>query len=75
MKFNKWLDTLVEEKGIDLEDGFIIGNNIFDYGFIVEAIKVTSVKEQNMIKNMLVRIDFCNGDIRDYFKHLAKVFC
>lgn len=78
MKFNKWLDTLIEEKEIDLEEVFEIKKNnethLFDYAFIVEAIKNTSEKEQQAIKNMLVKIDFVNGDIRHYFRHLANAF-
>ena len=79
MKFNKWLDTLVEEKGVDLEDGFQVEKNgelhFFDYGYVVEAIKIAPVNEQKGIQNMLVKIDFYNGDICDYFRHLAQALC
>lgn len=74
--FNKWLDTFIEEKGIDLN--FVIeittNNNthFFEIGNIVENIKATTREEQIAIKDMIVKIDFHNGDIIDYFKHLAK---
>lgn len=63
MKFTKWLDTMIKEKGIDLEEIFTVEKtqtNIMSYGVVVEA-----------IKNMLVKIDFFNGDVKDYFRHLA----
>ena len=74
--FDKWLDTFVEEKQIDL--GQIIeiktDDNIhyFEIGNIVENIKSTTPEEQAEIKNMIVKIDFYNGDVIDYFKHLAQ---
>jgi hypothetical protein len=74
--FDEWLDTLIDEKGIDPEQGFEIegewGPNYFTYGVIIEAIKGTSKPEQQIIKTNLVKIDFCNGDIRHYFRHLAQ---
>lgn len=76
MKFANWLDTLIEEKGIDLEQGFSVegpsGENHMSYQNVVDAIKGASANEQAGIKNMLVRIDFANGDIRHYFRHLAQ---
>jgi len=76
MKFANWLDTLIEEKGIDLEQGFSVegpsGENHMAYQNVVDAIKGASANEQAGIKNMLVRIDFANGDIRHYFRHLAQ---
>lgn len=76
ISFNNWLDTFIDEKGIILDDTFEIDENgtfhIFEIGNIVENIKATSQKEQAEIKDMLVKIDFYNGDIVDYFKHLAR---
>jgi hypothetical protein len=75
MTFNKWLDTLIEEKGIDTEELFEVdgpsGTNIIPAAVVIEAIKGTSKQEQAAIKTTLVKIDFCNGDIMHYFKHLA----
>lgn len=74
--FNKWLDTFIEEKGIDLNEIITLesNNNIhnFEIGNIVETIKVTSREEQEKIKDTIVKIDFANGDVLDYFKHLAN---
>jgi len=74
--FDKWLDTFIEEKEIDLDENFEIETkdnlHIFDYAFVVEAIKQTSPAEQKKIKNMIVRLDFFNKDIRHYLRHLAQ---
>lgn len=74
--FNKWLDTFIAEKGIALEDTFSIDGDesfhIFEVGNIIENIKIAPPAEQTQIKDMLVKIDFHNGSVIDYFKHLAK---
>lgn len=74
--FDNWLDNFIKEKEIDLDETFTIESNrqahIFEIGNIIENIKATSSKEQNEIKDMIVKIDFHNGDVVDYFKHLAK---
>jgi len=75
-KFNKWIDRFLEEKNIDRYELFTIEKNgnkhIFEIGHIVDSIKVTSSEEQEEIKKSLIKIDFVNGDIRDYIKHLAN---
>ena len=74
--FNKWLDTFVEEKGIDLGQILEIktenNTHYFEVGNVIENIKATTPEEQEEIKNMIVKIDFYNGDVVDYFKHLAQ---
>ena len=74
--FNKWLDTFIEEKGIDLGQILEIktenNTHYFEVGNVIENIKATTPEEQEEIKNMIVKIDFYNGDVVDYFKHLAQ---
>lgn len=74
--FNKWLDNFIEEKGIDLNEVIEVktenNTHYFEVGNVVENIKATSQQEQAKIKDMIVKIDFYNGDILDYFKHLAQ---
>ena len=76
MSFNKWIDTLIEEKGINTEQIIEIegdwGSNMIPVGVVIEHMKITTPEEQSKIKSMLVKIDFCNGDILDLIKHLAK---
>ena len=76
MKFNEWLDTLVDEKGINKEDEIIVegkeGTNFMTIETVIEAIKATGKHEQGKIKDTLVMIDFKNGDITHFFRHLAQ---
>lgn len=76
MTFNKWLDTFIAEKGIDLEDGFTVegptGTNHMQYVHVVAAIQGAPDHEKAAIKSMIVKIDFRNGDVRHYFRHLAQ---
>jgi hypothetical protein len=73
--FGRWLDTFLEEKGIDLEETFEVegpsGANFIPVGCIVELAKSAPSSEQAGIKGMLVRIDFANGNVRHFLKHLA----
>lgn len=74
--FDKWLDTFIKEKGIDLDEIFSIESNgethYFELGNVIENIKATSKEEQEEIRKMIVKIDFYNADVVDYFKHLAQ---
>ncbi len=76
MTFEKWLDTFVAEKGIDLEATFQFDNdngfNIMPYGVVVEAIKTTTGSERANIKNTIVKIDFANGDVLHFFRFLGR---
>ena len=75
--FSRWLDTFLSEKGIDLEDRFTVqgptwGENDMAYEHVVAAMKQAPAHEQAAIKTMLVKIDFKNGDVRHYLRHLAQ---
>ena len=74
--FNAWIDTFIEEKGIDLDQCFdvegVSGTNVMPYGVVVEHIKLTSGAERRSIKTMIVKIDFMNGDVCHFFRHLGQ---
>lgn len=76
MKFSNWLETMISEKGIDLEENFTFedanGANVMPYGVVIEAAKNASAGEQAQIKNTLVMIDFKNGDIKHFLRHLGR---
>lgn len=76
MTFTKWLDTFLSEKGIDLEQTLTVegpsGVNYMPIECLVDAIKSAPKDEQRIIKNMIVKIDFRNGDVLDYFRHLGQ---
>jgi len=76
-EFIEWLDTFLEEKGIDLEDDFTVqgafyGDNHMTYEVVVEHIKIAPRHEQKKIKDMLVKIDFKNGDVKHFLRHLGQ---
>lgn len=74
--FVKWLDTFMEEKGIDLEQGFEVegpsGTNHMTYQTVVDHMKIAPEHEQNQIKKMIVKLDFHNQKIEPFLKHLAQ---
>jgi hypothetical protein len=74
--FNRWLDTFLDEKGIDgeeiLEAEGPSGTNWIPIACLVELMKAASESERQSLKAVLVRIDFVNGDVRHYLTHLAK---
>jgi hypothetical protein len=76
MNFNQWLATFLEEKGIDSETILSVagarGVNQIPVGCLVEAMNQAPAHEQRAIRDMIVRIDFRNGDVLHYFRHLAQ---
>ncbi len=76
MKFEKWLETFIEEKGFDREYRFELdgqsGINSIPLNCVVDAIKKAPKDERDNIKTTLVKIDLANGDCLDYFRHLAQ---
>ena len=77
MKFEKWLDTLVAEKGLDLDHTFeyngpVYGMNMIPLEAVVEQIKAFHPDTQKMTKNRLVEIDFKNGDVMHFFGYIAQ---
>lgn len=76
MTFDKWIDTFVSEKGLDLEETFVVegdmGENSIPLGVVVEHMKIAPDTEKKQIKDVIVRIDFYNGNVMHFFEHLAK---
>ena len=75
--FNRWIDTFLDEKGIDGEEVLEVEapdgtENCIPVGCLVDAFKGTTAAEQRAIKSTLVKIDFVNGDVRHYLRHLAR---
>ena len=75
-KFNTWIDTFIKEKQIDLSTEFEYEGmeclNFIDLHSIINTIKNTTQSEQVKIKNTIVKIDFKNGDVLHFFKHLGN---
>jgi len=76
MSFAKWIDTLIAEKQYDTEHRFEVegdsGTNSIPLGCVVDAMKTAPANEQSAIKNMLVKIDFMNGNCLDFFRHCSQ---
>ena len=76
MNFTKWLDTLLEEKGLNNYKLYEIegpsGTNFMERAAVIEAIKSAPVHEQKGIKTMIVKIDFMNKSVDNYLQHLAQ---
>jgi len=76
MTFAKWIDTFIEAKEIDPDEYMEIegpsGLNMIPVSALVAAIESAPASERASIKDVIVRIDFVNGDVRGYFRHLAQ---
>jgi len=76
MAFKKWFDTFLEEKNLPLANWHLTAPNGIVHQIssevVIEAIAGAPAVEQAGIKNMIVRIDFANGDVNDYFRHLGQ---
>lgn len=75
-KMKNYLNKLIDEKGLDKEIIIEVegdsGTNFIPLGVVVEHI----IKMPNFIKRKikltLIKVDFLNGDVMDYFTYLAK---
>ena len=74
--FNTWIDTFVEEKGLDLDHTFEVegasGTNWISVAVVVEFFKSLPATVQNQVKTKIVEVDYHNGDMMHFFKFAAK---
>ena len=74
--FASWLETFLSEKGIDGETVLAVegpsGPNFIPVDCLVAAIIGAPANEQAGIKSTIVKIDFINGDVLHFFRHLAR---
>lgn len=72
--FNKWFETFLNEKDLPYQSWEIEHDgqtHYIDSDVVVEAVKGAPAHEQASIKNTIVKIDFMNGDVNHFFRHLA----
>ena len=73
--FLNWFETFLQEKNLPYESWEIMSENgtpnIIDSDVVIEHIKIAPVHEQKHIKDMIVKIDFLNGNVNPFFKHMA----
>lgn len=76
MTFSEWIEIFIDEKGIDrermididLENSF----HMIPVGSVIEQLKAESDGTQAQAKDILVKIDFRNGDVMHFFGFLAE---
>jgi hypothetical protein len=73
--FVQWLDTFVDEKGLDPDHIFEVegpsGLNLIPLGNVLTAIKQAPESEQEGIRRKLIGLDFANAGVLGFFEHLA----
>jgi len=71
----KYLETFFAEKDLPIAIWELTDNDgaahWIDSAVVLEHIAIAPVAEQEAIANVIRRIDFDNGDVNDYLKHLA----
>jgi len=72
----QYLETFFEEKNLPFESWEVIAEDgtphFIDSDVVVEAILNCPNHEQKKIADVIRRIDFANGNVNDFLKHLAK---
>jgi len=71
----KYIKNFFEEKEIPYKEWEIEHNgniHLINNETIIDIIKNVSTKEQNGISDVLRKIDFHNGDVNHFLKHLAE---
>ena len=73
---NNFFTTFFNEKNLDFQYYTVNSQNgtpnIIPSTVVIEAIKHTKGEEAAKIKDMLIQIDFFNGNIHNYLQHLAQ---
>ena len=71
----KYLETFFAEKNLPEVDWDLTDDNGVSHwigsAVVLEHIAIASAEEQNKIADMIRLIDFRNGDVNLYLKHLA----
>ena len=75
LSFNSWITCFISEKDLDTDMMFDVegpsGVNIMDYNVVIQAMFDAPQHEKDSIKKTIIKIDFMNGDVLHYFRHLA----
>ncbi len=77
LKFENWLDVFMEEKEVNTERvfEFINSEGIWNYmplSVVIEFIKQLPNNQKDQIKTQIMKIDFVNGNVYNFFEYLAK---
>jgi hypothetical protein len=70
-----WLDTFLTEKQVDPETVFVLDvagvTHYVPFEVIRDFVEHLPESLQKQIKEKLIQIDFLNGDVLHFFRHLA----
>lgn len=71
----RYLETFFKEKQLPYVAWELVANDgvthHIDNEVVIEHLKVAPVAEQEAVADTIRKIDFRNGDVNDYLKHLA----
>lgn len=71
----KYLKTFFDEKDLPNIEWEIVDENGVSHFIsnvvVMEHIEIAPIAEQKKIADVIRKIDFANGDVNDYLKHLA----
>ncbi|TDA65784.1 hypothetical protein E0765_04700 [Sulfuricurvum sp. IAE1] len=74
--FRAWIETFLDEKGIDMGHSFTydsdVGFALISVGAIVDQMCVSNANIKAAIQSKIVEIDFKNGDVLHYFRFLGQ---
>lgn len=74
MTTKKYLQTFFEEKQLPHEEWELqgpSGTNFISSEVVIEHIMIAPLHEQTQIANTIRKIDFMNGNVNHFLKHLA----
>lgn len=74
--FSQWLDTFVEEKGLDVEHRFEVTSDAgilhsIPLGCVIEQINASPSSIKQAIGTTLIIADYKNADVMDNFRNMA----
>ena len=71
----KYLKTFFDEKNLPLQNWELVDQDGVTHWIsnevVIEHIFATTRQEQTQIANMIRKIDFMNGDVNHFLRHLA----
>ncbi len=71
--FQKWLIRFAEEKEIDMSEPVVgKGGCRLQVGDVLSAAMSAPASEQRKLKDAFVKIDFMNGDVMRFIRHIAQ---
>lgn len=72
MTIKKFLSTLIQEKGASVDDAIKLGGHYgLTWSVLIDFIE-DMPEHHAVIRQTLVSIDFKNGDVFHYLRHLAN---